>query len=43
MLTMKMEGRDAQYNMPQVLRDHGYYTGVVGKWHMMVCALIQSD
>jgi len=33
--TMKMMGRDAEYNIPTVLRDNGYYTGLVGKWHMM--------
>merc|ERR1719283_61654 len=33
--TEKMQGVDAQFNVPSVLRDNGYFTGMVGKWHMM--------
>jgi len=30
-----MGGYDAVNNIPTVLRDNGYFTGMVGKWHMM--------
>jgi len=33
--TEKLAGNDSIYNIPTVLRDNGYMTGMVGKWHMM--------
>jgi len=35
-MTEKMQGYDAENNIPSVLRKNGYFTGMVGKWHMMV-------
>merc|ERR1719361_1330652 len=29
--SMKMDGDDGVYNIPSLLRDNGYYTGMVGK------------
>merc|ERR1719300_1359132 len=34
-MSMKMQGKDAEFNMVSALRDAGYFTGLVGKWHMM--------
>merc|ERR1719300_905414 len=33
--TEKMQGYDATNNIMTVLKDNGYFTGMVGKWHMM--------
>merc|ERR1719300_1247008 len=33
--TEKMQGYDATNNIMTVLQDNGYFTGMVGKWHMM--------
>merc|ERR1719474_1266071 len=33
--TMKMQGKDAEFNMVSALRDAGYFTGMVGKWGLM--------
>ena len=38
--SMKLGGADGVYNIPNVLRnesgsDRPYYTGMVGKWHLM--------
>ena len=30
-----MQGKDAEFNLPTAMRDSGYFTGMVGKWHMM--------
>ena len=34
-VTDKIQGYDATYNLAAVLQDNGYYTGTVGKWHLM--------
>ena len=31
----RMARDDSRYNVPRVLKDNGYYTGAVGKWHLM--------
>lgn len=33
--TMKLWGDDSEHNIPYTLQQNGYYTAMIGKWHIM--------